>query len=145
MALVKCHECGTEISTETKTCPKCGARNKKRKTSKIIKFGGTLVAVFVLYVIYLSFEHELKGDIPTCESSHGRKVFIGTFENGRYAQNNKLRVIDVTDQREVSAGSRPEGRVCEVTFRLNDGTKETYVFSFDAAKNGGYIVRGKQK
>jgi hypothetical protein len=26
MALVKCHECGSEISSEAKSCPKCGAK-----------------------------------------------------------------------------------------------------------------------
>ena len=25
MALMKCHECGSDVSSEAKTCPKCGA------------------------------------------------------------------------------------------------------------------------
>src|SRR4051812_9131905 len=29
MALVKCSECGNEISTKAKTCPKCGAKVKR--------------------------------------------------------------------------------------------------------------------
>ena len=29
MALIKCHECGTEVSMEAKTCPKCGAKVKQ--------------------------------------------------------------------------------------------------------------------
>lgn len=29
MALIKCHECGAEVSTEAKTCQKCGAKPKK--------------------------------------------------------------------------------------------------------------------
>lgn len=29
MALIKCRECGTEVSTEAKTCPKCGAKPTK--------------------------------------------------------------------------------------------------------------------
>lgn len=33
MALTKCAECGNEVSTQAKTCPKCGAKVKTRKTS----------------------------------------------------------------------------------------------------------------
>ncbi len=29
MALIKCHECGNEISSSTKFCPQCGASNKQ--------------------------------------------------------------------------------------------------------------------
>ena len=29
MALIKCHDCGSEVSVEAKTCPKCGAKVKK--------------------------------------------------------------------------------------------------------------------
>ena len=29
MALIKCHECKSEVSTEAKTCPQCGAKVKK--------------------------------------------------------------------------------------------------------------------
>ncbi len=29
MALLKCHECSNEVSSEAKTCPKCGARLKE--------------------------------------------------------------------------------------------------------------------
>lgn len=29
MSLLKCHECTTEVSTEAKACPKCGAKVKK--------------------------------------------------------------------------------------------------------------------
>jgi hypothetical protein len=38
MALVKCKECGKEISKEAKVCPSCGARQKKKlsKAQKIV-------------------------------------------------------------------------------------------------------------
>ena len=31
MALVKCRECGNSVSTEAKTCPKCGIKNPAKK------------------------------------------------------------------------------------------------------------------
>lgn len=31
MALIKCRECGNTVSTEAKTCPKCGIKNPTKK------------------------------------------------------------------------------------------------------------------
>lgn len=45
MALVKCHECGTEISTEAKTCPKCGAKVKKEIG------GGTVLLIAIATLV----------------------------------------------------------------------------------------------
>src|SRR5690554_4475365 len=50
MALKKCKECGGQVSTKAKLCPKCGAKAPK-KTSIV-----TWVAlVFIILVIYASF------------------------------------------------------------------------------------------
>ena len=47
MALVKCKECGEEVSTKAKTCPKCGAKAPK-KTSLFTWF----VLAFIIFVVY---------------------------------------------------------------------------------------------
>ena len=47
MALVKCKECGNDISTEAKTCPKCGAKNEKPANA------GTALAFIVIAIIML--------------------------------------------------------------------------------------------
>ena len=84
MAIIKCHECGNEISSEAKVCPQCGAKN--RSYSK--KWSATFLVVVVLgFVAYYIFEAELNPNIPVCDSSHGRKVFKGSFENSPFAQN----------------------------------------------------------
>ena len=49
MALVKCHECGKEVSTEAKKCPSCGANVRKPK-----KDLGILGSLFWLTVVGLS-------------------------------------------------------------------------------------------
>lgn len=143
MALVACHECGNQISTEAKVCPQCGAKNKglKKKTNWVHVIGLIIFA----YIIYYIYESELNPNIPTCESSHGRKVFEELFDDSPYAQKNKLRALDVTEQKTVSAGTQPEDRVCEVTFRLNNGKNATYIISFEAKKTGGYFVKAKPK
>lgn len=47
MALVKCGECGAEVSSEAETCPKCGARVKAKPMGCFAK----LVVVFLGFVI----------------------------------------------------------------------------------------------
>lgn len=47
MALVKCKECGEDVSTKAKTCPKCGAKAPK-KTSLFT----WLVLAFIIFVVY---------------------------------------------------------------------------------------------
>jgi hypothetical protein len=44
MALTKCHECGREISSESKTCPLCGAKAKK-PTGMAVKILAVLFAI----------------------------------------------------------------------------------------------------
>jgi len=34
MALIKCHECGNDVSSEAQACPKCGAAPQKEKSKK---------------------------------------------------------------------------------------------------------------
>ena len=48
MAMGKCRECGTEVSDEAKTCPKCGTSKPIKKTSLLFKLfiGFFGIAVF---------------------------------------------------------------------------------------------------
>lgn len=43
MSLVKCEECGAEVSTEAKACPACGAPPPKGTSTSTIVLGGILV------------------------------------------------------------------------------------------------------
>lgn len=53
MALVKCKECGEQVSTKAKTCPKCGAKPPK-KTS----FLTWAVLVFIALTVYGVYQQE---------------------------------------------------------------------------------------
>ncbi len=145
MSLVKCHECGNQISTEAKTCPQCGAKNKARaKTSKWL----IVVAVIILLYGWYKFSEFKYGYLledPTCENRHGLKFFKETFDGSPYAQKNKLRAIEVSDQKDVSSGSQLEDRICEITFRLNNSEKVTYIFTFEVTEDGDMFVTGSPK
>lgn len=48
MALNKCRDCGNEISSKAKSCPKCGAPNKPKKSRKLLVFliiSGVLISI----------------------------------------------------------------------------------------------------
>lgn len=47
MALIKCDECGSEVSSAAKACPKCGAKPRKAV--------GLLGWLFVLFAAYLAY------------------------------------------------------------------------------------------
>jgi len=47
MALIRCHECKSEVSTEAKACPKCGATVRK-PTSKIMRTASLVLVVIPL-------------------------------------------------------------------------------------------------
>ncbi|MDH4188543.1 MAG: zinc-ribbon domain-containing protein, partial [Nitrospira sp.] len=71
MAIVKCHECGKEISIDAKICQQCGARNKDRKTKTFKR-----VLALVLATVIASVGALLAATSPNhCESYAGRKVF----------------------------------------------------------------------
>lgn len=47
MPIVKCRECGKDVSTEAKTCPSCGVKVKK-PTSRVVKLIGLAFIVAVI-------------------------------------------------------------------------------------------------
>lgn len=46
MAMIKCKECGSEISSKAEACPKCGAKRKKRSGL------GCLFVVILLFIVF---------------------------------------------------------------------------------------------
>ena len=56
MTMIKCSECGKEISSSAKVCPNCGASNKiskSRKQNKYIKIIITILIILCITIIAL--------------------------------------------------------------------------------------------
>ncbi len=66
MALIKCKECGGEVSTKAKACPKCGAKVPRTKWWLWVPLGG--FAVFVLGGMMLSANDPASGAKSTARS-----------------------------------------------------------------------------
>ena len=64
MALVKCKECSTEISTSAKACPKCGAK-PPQKTSVVT----WLVLAVIAVVVFNSFSSDPGSTTSTASTS----------------------------------------------------------------------------
>ena len=80
MALIKCKECGKEMSTNASSCPHCGYVYKKEGTStkKIIIV--TLITLAVLFILGLSFIYLTDSLIPKIKSKNEMKKYYGTWE-----------------------------------------------------------------
>ncbi|MEI6177143.1 MAG: zinc-ribbon domain-containing protein, partial [Verrucomicrobiota bacterium] len=57
MALIKCKECGKEISTSAKACPSCGAPLKKRAGCGCLAVG--LLAILIIGMAGTSHKQSL--------------------------------------------------------------------------------------
>ncbi|MFK3741402.1 zinc-ribbon domain-containing protein [Massilia sp. TN1-12] len=50
MALIACHECGAQVSTEAAACPNCGARPQKAQRSRALLYA--LLGISVIFVTW---------------------------------------------------------------------------------------------
>ena len=51
MALIKCSECGKEMSDKATTCPHCGARDKTGNAKAIRIILGIIILIISLYFL----------------------------------------------------------------------------------------------
>jgi DNA-directed RNA polymerase subunit RPC12/RpoP len=65
MALLKCHECGNDVSSESKACPKCGAKVKK-PTSLAVKMLAVLFGIGI-FSSYLGSQHGSNSNVTASE------------------------------------------------------------------------------
>jgi hypothetical protein len=130
MALIKCRECGTEISSKAKTCPKCGIR----VASKSMGCGTLIGVIFLLTIVIFSYvPRRQQPDRPTDDgylraSSHlwsGVKLYYGP--NKYYV----FEVVGGNDNYRSSSGKTIRG----LKVRFPNGNEEW--------KDRNYIIKGE--
>lgn len=75
MALIKCSECGKDVSTKADKCPHCGAPvvpPKTKKRSGCLILVGALVASFVVMVLFSVL-------VATCSNSSNSPVALNSY------------------------------------------------------------------
>jgi hypothetical protein len=71
MPLIKCHECGNDVSTTAKTCPNCGATVKTQVDDKSTKMAILITGAVVLSAIMAAAscsESEKNPDPAACKT-----------------------------------------------------------------------------
>ena len=74
MALIKCEDCGKEVSDKAASCPNCGAPIASKKDDVMIRFP---VWKGQMLKIYLSKVDTISGNA----NSDGIDVSVGVFKN----------------------------------------------------------------
>ncbi len=139
-SLIPCETCGKQIAAEARTCPHCGARNKRSTWIITLVLGLVLVALVILIgVVY----HNRVHPFPECTSRRAAGDFKTTFDGSQYARTLNLTAIDVVGQRAISDDTARMKRVCLATLMLNNAQKLTYRFTFTLNTNGGYYIEGR--
>ena len=138
--LIPCDTCGKEIAAKARTCPHCGARNKRSTWIITLFLGLALVALVILTAVVY---HNRVHPFPECTSRRAAGDFKTTFDGSQYARTLNLSAIDVVGQRAVSDDTTSMRRVCLATLMLNNAQKLTYRFTFTLGTNGGYYIDGR--
>lgn len=139
--LVNCKSCGAEIAKDAKSCPNCGAKNKKGHP---VVIGILIFLVLVIIVSAMGGEEEPKpvekpGESQVGTSSGSNKDDKNVFSVGEYAELRgvKVSLVSVTKSMGSDFNTPTDGNVfvlCEFEI-INDSEAEVSVssmLSFDA-------------
>lgn len=146
MSLEPCVECRREISTEAKTCPNCGARNRayKSKTGKYWLNAAMFGVVGFFIFAYISHEEHVE-NITNCDTPGNRDSFVSVINGSSYVQLNKLRVIDITNIKTIKSGNSITDLACEATIDFNSRKKSKYRFTWRESESGFLIIQANEK
>ncbi|MEX1000143.1 MAG: zinc-ribbon domain-containing protein [Thermodesulfobacteriota bacterium] len=65
MALIKCHECGKDVSTQAKECPNCGALVQYSNRIKWYYWVPVLLLVIIAYIYYSDYPNIIKKELSS--------------------------------------------------------------------------------
>ncbi len=112
MALIKCRECGNDVSSEAKTCPKCGIPIKPSYFKKSLIFGGLIVLLVGLWGILSSNSDNKK--VP--QTPNWKLLFSN-------AQTGFSTYIDLNSIKDVDGGSSAFATTVTSSPRLIDAAQ----------------------
>ena len=93
LALVKCPECGKQMSNNAKSCPNCGYVEKKNRTTlySILKNNPILIVIIVVAIIglvgwiwYYSYNKHLENLSENVKETHNKVQDIDSYYYYRY-------------------------------------------------------------
>lgn len=104
MALIKCGECGKEVSSDAATCPSCGKKVAKKHTVRNVLLGA--VGLFVLVGVLGS---KSRSDAPSSAASAAVAAPIDVSAASLY---------QAYEQNEVAADEQYKGKILRVAGKV---------------------------
>lgn len=101
MALIKCHECSNEVSTEAQACPKCGAKVKKKSSRAAI-----VVILIIGILVYLGNSGTSESSAPSSNSTDNPAPEVASNtckDNYKVCQNNEDLINNFSKMSSVKA------------------------------------------
>ena len=123
MALTKCKECGNEVSTEAKNCPKCGAPVPK-KTSPIAWVIAGIVGFAIFSAVYDS-NTSAPPQAPAKRAMTIDKSPAKQAERKKFME--KLKSQGLIQKVDTMGGNLPKIYVRPTFYNLDLDTKQTFV------------------
>lgn len=137
MALIKCPECGKEISSSAVSCPNCGrpmASLKQDLPKKKEKKKGSCLSKILFFIIFLILIGFCIGSLSDSGSDTDTKTVTTEKETEKVIQYTEVTssvLIDTFNENQVNCKNKYDNQMLEVTGRVDsvgtDILNETYV------------------
>ena len=125
MALVKCKECGHEVSTKAKACPKCGAEQPKGTSLTTWIVGGVFAVIVFSCVSNLQQSGPTSGTVATRSGPSIDKSPEKQAARKRLIE--KLISEGVFQKVDTMGGNLPKAYVRPAFYNLDFETKQQFV------------------
>lgn len=84
MALIKCSECGNEVSNKAQSCPKCGAKVTVKAGFSVIKLIGLLFFGGIVYLAMIADKPSVTSSPASSVSSQNLEAVDVAFKKAQY-------------------------------------------------------------
>ena len=132
-ALIPCKTCGKEIAKNAKLCPHCGGKNKKSMKQQL--WWRIPLSILVAYTLFGGFSE----DAPTCVNDAGKNAAIKVFAEESPSSIPNLKIITLSNTKEISFEDKSGIRKCTGKALLNSGEETQVHFEFRPTAEGTIV------
>lgn len=150
MAMIKCPECGNEISDKAKKCIHCGAKTKNKENKLPIIICGCIIFVLVIAIIALVITLNT-GDNSTSSNKGNSKINENVeeksdVEEGNGFEEDKTEIISISKDESITLDGKCEFSVTGYTINsVIEPTSPVDYYTYFEADSGNTLVDVKMK
>lgn len=124
MALIKCPECGTEVSSAADKCPKCGYPIKKKKSGCLSWWGAIMFLAAIIFAVYTYNNNGGGSSLNSNENYNDNSSYHQILAKNYFKDHLKKNMKDPSSYDEisynVSYNSSKECYTVNLTFRAKN-------------------------